>query len=354
MRFIQSTCIVGFFVLFLSACGEKQHTDVEGCQLFDLSQFKDIDLAEAGDLITDDPDILGIPGRIFAVNDSIIALCHTRGNIQVSLLNLNSGQHQVAIKKGEGPNEMLGVSSVSADEEGNLWLSGLLDKKIMTAKWDQSGKDASIEFKYRTQEELLRGITDGRGGIIGLPATQRSVRILKTDSAGYSIDSLGVFPNSTLPDSISPNNFMFQADIAYSPTADKLAVANRLLNKIEIYDVSSGDHSILKYPLDKEIEIKRIDYDMGYSYEPQPLWFTFADAYAGDKNFTVGFKGVEVKSDEDFERGIKKVLEFNWDGKPQRSFSFGDEIVTYAIDFNNNILYTIENRPEPTLVKYQL
>ena len=341
--------------LILSASCSNNNKQTEGDTItFELSQFHEVNLSNSARIITDNPDILGIPVNISAINDSIIAVYSDIQNQRLILYNTRSGKYQVAVKKGDGPLELLGISSMSTDDDGILWLAGSLDRKVLTTKWNEEGNDAMTELKFRSSENLLRGVTDGKGGILGLPGVHRSVRIIKTDNAGNPIDSLGSFPQTALPDSITPDNFLFQSDIAYSPTADKLVIANLSWNEMEICTLSDGSDKIIKYPLKQDIEIKRRDFGFGYSYNPRPFWFMFSKACAGDKSFTVGFKGVEVKSDEDFERGIKKVLEFDWDGKPQRSLSFGEEIVTYDMDFKNKVIYTIENRPEPTLVKYQL
>lgn len=351
MNKLKLFCIIGVPAL-LASCAGKVRTESDDARTFELSQFQNVDLS-TGRIITDDPDLLGITKNIKIVNDSIIAICQTSGNSQVKLYNLNSGEWQNAVMRGEGPLEMLSVTSLSTDSGKTLWISGLMDKKVMTTGWNNDGNEAVTELKYHSPEDLLRGVTDNHGGLIGLPAVSRNLRAIRLNHLGETTDSLGTFPSVALPDSIAPDNFMFQADIAYSSGNGKLVVANKSWNQIGIYSVADSGKIILKYPLDKDIEIKKSGRGNGYTYNPQPMWFMFSDVSADDNGFAVGYIGVEVKTKEDFNRGIRRLLEFDWDGNPRRSFSFGEDVTTFDVDFNNRIIYTIENRPDPTLVRYE-
>ncbi|MDE6263825.1 MAG: TolB-like 6-bladed beta-propeller domain-containing protein, partial [Paramuribaculum sp.] len=85
-----------------------------------------------------------------------------------------------------------------------------------------------------------------------------------------------------------------------------------------------------------------------------PLWFMFSGVSADSTRFAVGFVGVEAKSETDFDRRTGSILEFDWDGNPRRQFILPTEVCAFDIDYSNNAIYTIENRPTPTLVKYSI
>lgn len=338
--------------LLLGACENKERNVSDDVKIFDLSQFQNIDLSE-GKVVTDDPDIMSMPRNITLVNDSIIAICQARSNSQVVLYNMKTGEWQTAIKRGEGPLEMLNVTSMSVDSANTLWVSGLHDKKIMTTRWNSEGNEAITELKYHSPEDLLRSVTDNKEGMIGMPISTRNIRAIRLNHMGEATDTLGAFPSATLSDSVFPTNFMYQADIAYSADNEKLVIANKSWNEIGIYPVTDRGEIILKYPLEEELVIKESVRGIGRAYNPYPMWFVFSGVRAYDNGFAVGFIGVKPKSRDDFNAGIKKILELDWAGNPKRSFSFDESITTFEIDVKNNIIYTIEDRPDPTLVKYE-
>ena len=93
---------------------------------------------------------------------------------------------------------------------------------------------------------------------------------------------------------------------------------------------------------------------MGISYNPSPFWLISSGERAMPDSFVVGYIRVMVKNDEDFTRHIGSLIEFDWEGKPQRHFMLGEEAVAFDFDCKNGYLYTIENPPEATLIRYTL
>lgn len=53
-----------------------------------------------------------------------------------------------------------------------------------------------------------------------------------------------------------------------------------------------------------------------------PMWFMFDGVCAGPSSFVICYMGVEVKGEEDFEKHINRLLEFDWTGKPGLSMVF--------------------------------
>lgn len=348
-----SSLFCAMFIMSLTGCGGKEDK-AAAVATFDFNDFAEEDLSSAGERLSDDPDLLGIVASIKVVDDSIIAICQNSSQSHVVLYNLNSGKKQTAVKRGDGPNEMLRVTTLSSDDSGTLWMSGLMDRKIMTARWNPGGEEAISELKIRSPFDLLRGVTDGNGGVFGMPATDNGTRVVKVSDSGVMVDSLGIFPETFLPDSISPSNFIFQADMSFCPQNNMMAVANKSWNQIEIYSLSEDKQFALRAPVDDGIKIEKSERGAGVSYNPRPLWFMFSNVSTGDKSFLVGYVGVKVEKKEDFDRGISRILEFDWQGHPGHQYVLGADALAFDVDFKNGYLYTVENHPDPVLVRYNL
>ncbi|MDE6264733.1 MAG: TolB-like 6-bladed beta-propeller domain-containing protein, partial [Paramuribaculum sp.] len=107
-------------------------------------------------------------------------------------------------------------------------------------------------------------------------------------------------------------------------------------------------------PVFTELSLKRFGNAESFGFAPYPLWFMFSGASANETGFAVGFVGVEAKTEADFDRHTGSILEFDWNGNPLRRFILPAEATAFDIDYSNNAIYTIENRPDPTLVKYSI
>jgi len=343
-------------LVFLFAGCKNGETDINpGTNAFVLDDFKTVDLAESAEVVVTDPDIVGIVKEVRVVNDSIIALSQVKSDINVILYNLNSDKYQVANRRGAGPLELTNVGTLSVNGNGDLIMAGVFDRKIISARWNPNGDDALTEFKFSPDEDYLRAVAGSCDNIIALSSPLHNKRLIVVDGNGQLVDSLGSFPSVSLPDSVMPTNFMFQADLAFSPKADKVAVSTMSWNEISICNLNDKDKEIiLKGPVFPELKIVSYGGSMGIGYSPSPLWFMFFGACASEDSFAVGFIGVEARTETDFNRGINSILEFDWEGNPQRRFILPMEATAFDIDYSNNILYTIENLPDPTLVRYNL
>lgn len=107
-----------------------------------MSEFERVDLSGSGEVVTQDARLIGRMSGIEVVNDSIIAISNNSGSAQVALYNLRTGEIQSAILRGNGEKEMFRVTSMSTDPEGLLCVSGLMDRKEMTARWNDNGGTA--------------------------------------------------------------------------------------------------------------------------------------------------------------------------------------------------------------------
>lgn len=334
-------------------CVDKTQSDMIG-QKFKLDDFKEVALGR-GERLTDDPEILGVSKEIRVVSDSVIAISKLRSPISIAMYNIRKNSYKNVIRKGIGPDEILNVTSMSRDGAGNVWLAGYGDRKVVKANWDsQEENRATIEIMPSPEDELYKAVTDSRGGLIGLPTFFRESRVLLIDSCGFAIDSLGSFPKIEMADSIKPTNLIFQADLAYSPKVNKIVLSNKSVNEINIYSPEDKETKKLIGPVQAEIAVKSNDAGFGYVMSLTPLWLMFSGVTASDDCFAVGYIGVEIKNQDDFQRESNSILEFDWDGRPLRRFVPENEFVAFDIDFENGYLYTIENRPEPELIRYKL
>lgn len=340
---------------FVTSCVSGDRHDVNSCDVIvDLDQFTAVDMSNSGRVITHDPEILGIVSGVEAINDSLVAICQNQANAHVVLYNLNSNLSQTAMTRGEGPNEMLRVCSMSSTPNGDLWLVGMMDRKVVKVHWRDNENRATVAPAYRLPEDFLRGVTDAKGGIIGLPTGLHDLRLYETNNIGLTVDSMGNYPKVKMPENVCPNNFMFQSDIGISPDANLIVLACKSWNYIDIIDTQTKQSICLKLPIDEPIELEKYEIGQAVSYNPKPFWLMFSGVEVTDKSFFVGYLGVKIETPEDMQKNMTSILEFDLSGNPLRRLNFGNELVAFSISRDGSRLFTVENAPDPTLYEYTL
>lgn len=339
---------------FVNSCNHNSAVDEKGIIAININDFEEIEIDQlSGKLVSDDV-AFGNAAFIKVVNDSIIAVKLVRTPEQVVLYNLKSGKSQTAVATGKGPQEMLRVATMSVTPDGDLTLVGSSDKKVMTVKWSDNDNVAMTNHEFTLPVDALAGVSCKLGKVAILPTYYKNARALITGCNDSTLISLGSFPIVEMPDSIKANNAMFQSDIAYSFENDCVVISTKTWNFIEIINLTDSTSKILRGPdyIDSRIVERKIP--NGKYYQQDPMWFYYSCLSAGPKTFAVGYIGTKVEKDEDFEKKINRILEFDYSGKPLRSYNFSHDIEAFDIDYANRILYTIEERDEPVIMKYSL
>jgi len=349
---VKISCL-SFLIMPSCVSGDRQDKSSND-RTIELDQFTVVDLSNSGRVVTDNPDILGVVNSIEVINDSLVAICQNRADAHVVLYNLNSNISQTAMTRGEGPDEMLRVSTMSSAPDGYLWLAGMMDRKAMKVRWRDNEERASVEPAFRLPEDCLRGVTNFKGGLICLPAGAHDLRLIEVDASGQLVDSMGCYPKVEMPDGARPNNFIFQSDMGLSPDSCNIVLACKSWNYIDVIDTRTNETINLNLPVDEPIKLDKFEMGQAVSYNPKPFWLMFSGVDAADKSFFVGHVGVKVESPEDMQKNVTSILEFDWNGNPQKRLKLGNEVVAFSVSNDGKKLYTVENAPDPILYEYIL
>lgn len=355
------TCLISIVIFFLSciafnSCKTAVGKGDDGNILdFTLDDFREMNLSGVERrVITDDPDLVGKAREIRIVNDSIVLIRQHSPSL-VSFYYIGSGRSGTAITQGGGSLEMSMVGNMYAEDEGKLWVFGVDDMKVMKLTFIPGNeKPYDSEYVAKAPCPSLRGVALSDSLFMTLPAVADGQRLLIFDRDRNPVDTLGVFPEVNKNEGVVLHNLVFQSDIDYDKGNGHAVLANRSWNQIEIYDINDGEVIARRGPIEVRSEIKD-DSSSGMNRMSQiPLWFIYDGICAGPSTFVVGYIGIEVKEEKDFDRHIGRLLEFDWAGNPLRSYRLPDEIMAFDIDFKNGRLYTIENCPEPSVVCYDV
>ncbi len=343
-------------MLIVSSCdttGSKK-----GARSYDLSSFDAVDLSAIEPERVSPPEMtMGMPFEICMISDSIMAFKDSRaGQMQLWLLNVNSGQFAQCLYYGNGPKECLGVSNIWKDN-GYLFAGGFYDRKVLKIGINPDSLTSDIECIAEIPDDFLRVITLSDSCLLYAPISIPDVRYLLARMDGNVIDTVGIFNlKDRVEEGLRPANHMFQMQMAFSPDKRYMVAPNIDWPMIEIYTtVSFNETIVLEGPVKTDSRIiERVSASGMIGYPQKPGWSMFRGLTSCNDGFVVGFVGRELKNIEDYNKGPESLLLFDWEGNPTKKIDFGREIVDFTIDFKSMTLYALVNDPEPMVVKYAL
>lgn len=343
--------LTAVLALQLVACSQDSGESVTA---FTLDSFERTTVPDAaGTVYRNDSLLLGNPQTIRFHPDGYLVLLDRTDDGQVTVIDLETDNVQHLIRRGRGPEEVMIVRDLVV-HDGDIWISGLAERKILKLTRPAGSREFEAHAVCTVADQFMRAVpvADGRFLTLASPSSQTRFHLL--DSQGAPCDTVGSFPALGQLAETTPSNAIFQSEITVSPDGGHIAAVCQSLEFIDIYDADMTLIRRLQGPQGIDPSVKTIKTPVGVSSYLDPMYFIFSGAVSNDRQFMVGYIGVCVQNESDFGEQVGSVLSFDWKGRPQKAYDFESDIVSFDMDWKNNVMYCIENRPEPEIVAYRL
>lgn len=336
----------------LSAACNRNNQDTAAT--FTLDSFEQIAVPDnAGTPYRSDSLFLGSPRTIRFHPDGYLVLLDRTETGQVTVIDLETGDVQYLIKRGRGPEEVISVRDLVIRNK-EIWISGMMDQKILKLVPEKARREFSPQAACTAGEQFLRAVPFAEGRLLTLASVSSGDRFHLLDGEGAVRDTIGSFPAVDQP-GITPDNAVCQSDITVSPDNRHVAAACQSLEYIDIYDGEMNLQKRLQGPQGFEPSLRSRETEMGVRIHYQdPLCLVYSDIVSDNRQFMVGYIGVRVKSESDLGETIGTVLSFDWKGNPLKAYTFESDILSFDMDWKNNVMYCLANRPEPQIILYDL
>lgn len=348
MRKISLSIIVA---LLVTAC---DHNTENADTTFSLDSFERITVPDAvGIKYHNDSIFLGNPHIIRFHPEGYLILADVPNADQIMVIDLQTDKVQSLTKHGRGPAEIMSVRDLTI-RDGDIWVTGIADQKIIRLIRSDGKREFEPASYYKAKDQFLRAVPFTKGRILALASSSSGNRFHILDSEATTRDTVGSFPSTGKIAEVEPNNAIFQSDVTVAPNGKHIAAVCQSLEYIDIYDAEMGLKNRLHGPQGIDPAIKTVNTELGATFYQDPLWMIFSNAVSDNDHLMIGYIGVCVESEEDFERQINTVLSFGWDGRPLKAYEFESDIVSFDMDWKNNRMYCLANRPEPEIIVYDL
>jgi len=325
---------------------------------FNDSSFVQSVLMSNGVIINNESLFLEYPRSIRFHPDSFLIIEETNAQNLIKIIDLKDGSVQELITQGRGPGEMLVPWGISLFGE-DLYAFCAQLKRVIILTPDRNRKFEIIKELSIQETQTDRFYPLNTNLYICLDGNYDSdKRLIYLDNEGRIISKTGDFPEFVNPTEAIANNEIFSSSIAGRPDGEKFVLACRKTDIIEIYNTRKGLEKRLHGPIGIELTIHAQKVGPGFMIRTDPHYSTFRETIAGEDEFWVGFLGYK------FEKGKqppsagayhKIIYCFDWNGNPLRRILFRFPVISFDVDWDNKVLYTITwEREDPEIIYYPL
>jgi hypothetical protein len=342
-NYITTIFIILFF--FLGCVKEKNNSTF----IFDKESIELVSLKSDSISIR---EILN-PFDILYSNDLLFISLASGNNLFLVYDLFNNKVRGEYIGKGRGPQELLGIQSISKNAKQNtLTLYDAITSKYIVCSIPDLEKDSlyiikSGEAKLNPYKEQVLYTNDSSITYLGL-----ETRLVSQNSVGQKIGSFGDYKIYNNNEKEMWIHKIYKAQIAYNEKTNQFAIFDRLTDKVEFYNdqkltkVVSGPDSF------KE-EYKIISTGGGYAlgHYRDKTRIAYGCVVSNSKSIFALYSGETFGND-----GIhhNTIIQFDWNGNPVRIYNLDIPVNSFDVDWTHKIIYGLNTENTPIILKFQM
>lgn len=349
--FIQSS----LFIILSIFYGCNSNKKYENSYTFGIESFKQTKTLKGNPVLFDEE--VKTPVALYTI-DSFLVLINMHTNVFIDRYNLTTlkktGEY---ISFGSGPEEMIAPKSIIVDDSTIHLLDMGKQNLVLYDKLDFCYNQSPILKNTVNFNDFVSNVELLKNDIIVTTIhSPEHKRLSFFKQNGEFVETKGEYPiikNQELNTIQKMSGY--ECSIVTNKDKDKIFVAYKLTDLIEIYDIN-GNLITRKHGPEgffPSIIVHNNGDMQTISYEKEKTKDGYFSPIAYNDEVYVLYSGKTHGPDKhDFNSGYLFV--FDWDGKPIRAYSLEIPIFSFTIDPRTDILYGITNDPEYHIVAMQL
>ncbi|MBE6234685.1 MAG: hypothetical protein E7112_00445 [Bacteroidales bacterium] len=356
---IKRFLLVLMFVLSVSSCRQREHANKNTNTTENLFKIDSVGIVTLHPMEAEFLEIndmfLAVPTALSYHKDNFLIINDGADAKQLVIVDLEKRTFCREIQKGRANNELINLWDVVVFND-DLFLSSINERKIIKMKYDSGARKFHFSESRFFPHQFLH-CSPTNVGYLTFASASSGNRFVRWTESLEPIDTIGSYPKDGVVNYVDAENGALQSDFTFSPEGDRMAISYKNIDYIDLYE---GDDLIkrIRGPQEYEVTVRTDNLGNGNSMTyVTPLHFAYKSISASSSGFWAGYIGLKPPSGivptQDMNR-IREVYHFDWDGNLKRIYKFINPIEAFAINEDSNIMYCIQNDPEPVILMYKL
>lgn len=279
--------------------------------------------------------LIGKPYRLIS-HDTLLFICDPYDSRTITVLDMRNNRCiDRMLQIGNGPGEVSGPLRLSSSTIHNKLYVFRIQSGIFNT-YDILGKsfilEESIYIKERpanvvAMDEVLVGIGPFEIG-----------RYHIYDREGNLINHAGIYPSDEMDQNEQARFFLHQGNLCSQPGGTHFAMGSSYSDNLEFYQIKDGQIELLeKYGTGDKIQAR---FDNTLQLDDNCL-LGYKSSYATNQFCYMLYSGKTFAENDHRVSWGKNIFVFEWNGNFVKSFQLSREVLAFAVDESNSIIYGI-------------
>lgn len=293
------------------------------------------------------------PSKIVFFEDFLF-MSHSKTEKLLSIHELKSGKTiGQFVGKGKGPQELLSIQNLSKNEKlETLTLYDAITSKyiVCNIKELKNGRLETLSNGETILNFVKEQVIYSNDSLIIYLG--QNARLICQNIMGQMVDSVGdysIFNNSEKPMWLPQ---IYNGQIVYNEETEQIAIFNRLTDKIEFYKkreltkIISGPDSF-----NEMYKIMSIGGGLAMAHYSDKTRIAYERVVSNSKYIFALYSGLTFGEDGTHHNIIFK---FDWNGMPIERYELDKPLISFDVDWKNNVIYGLNTEDNPIILKYRL
>ncbi|MDD4755786.1 MAG: BF3164 family lipoprotein [Prolixibacteraceae bacterium] len=330
--------IFSLMSLFLFSCRPENIVLNENIVLF--SKFSEEDKISFNNICEYKKGAVGMLELV----DSVLIIFNVNEGAKYFLNNYSLNSDQIFKKylsAGKGPGEVIGARGIGINNNF-LWVQDITLKKILTLeKTNALSEDTLVSFnEHPVNEDYYMIDFKDKFHYFGVGFEHSAYKIQEVDLvSGKIINEIGTFDHKPDDLEFSAVKTAYQCFIHVKPTGDKIVLAYRFTDAIEIFDLKAQKNMLIHGPERFNADFQPAKNTM-YRTDKTRFAFVGGGGTVTDNYIYMCYSGdLAKKSGATY---AKYIYVYDWDGNPVRKLILDRQIEGLAVSEDDSVIYAFD------------
>ncbi|MDD3310461.1 MAG: BF3164 family lipoprotein [Dysgonamonadaceae bacterium] len=294
-----------------------------------LSDIKPV----SGELVNVDC-LIGKPYRL-VFHDTLLFICDPFDSKTLTVLDVRNNRCiDRVLQTGSGPGEVSGSLRFSLSSIHKKLYVFQIQSGIFNT-YNISDKSFPLVESVHIVERPANVVATA-GALVGIGPFEKG-RYHIYDRQGNFMNHAGTYPSEEISKNAQARFFLYQGDLCSQPEGGYFSLGSSYSDNLEFYKIQNGQTELLKKYGARDVEAK---FENTVQLDDNCL-LGYKSSYATDKYCYMLYSGKTFAENNRRVSWGKNIFVFEWDGNFVKSFRLDHEVLAFAVDESNGIIYGV-------------